>query len=108
MPLRIGLLVYPMFVMAIALGQRGPVGKFIRAGAVSPETARRPASLDIMYIDTVQAAVKRGILVRTGDGRYYVNLRVHHQRRRRIAIALAVVTGAFLVFALLAFMPLHG
>jgi hypothetical protein len=96
-----------LFVVAIAASQRGPVGKFLHAGAVSTETARRPSSLDIMYVDTVRSAVKRGILVATGDGRYYVDLHVYRRRQQRMKIVLVVATVVFLLLAILLFAPLH-
>lgn len=74
MPLRLGLLVYPLFVGAIALSKKGVVSKFVQAGATAPERARKPASLEIRDIDAVKSAARRGTLIAMGDGRYYANL----------------------------------
>ena len=75
MPLRIGLLAYPLFILVLVFGKSaGTVQKFVKAGATAPETARKPASVGVKDVYFVQRAEKRGALIHTGDGRYYVNV----------------------------------
>ena len=44
MPLRLGLLVYPLLVFAATASQKGMLSKFVKAGADAPERARKPSS----------------------------------------------------------------
>lgn len=98
MPLRLGLLVYPMFVLVLALGRAaGTVSKFVEAGAMSPATARKPSSIDVKHMDHVRKAVKRGALIATGDGRYYVNVPMLERSRRKwryITVGATALTAA--------------
>lgn len=73
----------------------GPVKKFRTAGAVTPETARKPASIGVTKHYMMENAVKRGELVSTGDGRYYVNEAVV-EKRKKIWIGTAV--GVMVLF----------
>ena len=97
MPLRIGLLAYPLFMIAILGNQKSATARFLKAGATSPETARRPSSLNA-NADQVADAVKSGVLVPTGDGRFFVDL-VRYRARRRVLIG-ALTIGFALVTAL--------
>ncbi len=95
MPMRLGLLVYPAFAIAVAASRGGIVSKFARAGAFSPETARKPASLSIHDLEMVKSVAKRGMLVAASDGRYYVN-RPRYERRRRYINAGLLCAGALI------------
>jgi hypothetical protein len=98
MPLRIGILAYPAAVLVLLLLQsRGPVGKFLKAGAISPDTARKPRSLELTNREAVEAAVKSGVLVRLPDGRIYVNLAVHRRRRAWLVGVVSAMIAGFLV-----------
>lgn len=77
---------------------RGTVTRFVRARAFGVDTARKPASLGIEHVDFVHAAARRGLLVATADGRYYVNAAVHRRRRRTFG-ALAAALGLLLALA---------
>lgn len=98
MPMRIGLIAYPLFVIAIAASKGGVVSKFAKANAFSPETARKPASLSIRDTDSVCAAAKRGLLIATANGLYYVN-QTRYRRRQRLTIAALAALG--IIIALL-------
>ena len=69
--------------------QRGPVSKFVKAGAISPETARKPST--IQATGELDGPIRSGLLVSMGDGRYYVNLEMY-RRKRRNAWRLLLVT----------------
>jgi hypothetical protein len=100
--MRLGLLVYPLFALAVAASRGGVVSKFVEAKALSPETARRPESLCIRDIQAVRAAAKRGVLVAVANGRYYVDERRYRRQRRTVNAALiagAVVLGGLTVLA---------
>jgi hypothetical protein len=97
MPLRIGLIAYPLFMAWVLSSQKGAAARFIKAGATSLETARRPSSLRA-NADQVADAVKSGVLVPTGDGRYFVDLTAYRRRRWLLIAALSI--GFALVTAL--------
>tara|TARA_B100001059_G_C17308126_1_gene320652 strand:+ start:155 stop:424 length:270 start_codon:yes stop_codon:yes gene_type:complete len=65
------------------------VAKLIAAGAVSEETARRLESVDIPRSFVIEPAVNRRIVIRTEDGRYWVDV----ARNRRFRRLVATVTG---------------
>ncbi|MCP3903774.1 MAG: hypothetical protein GY715_09080 [Planctomycetes bacterium] len=89
--LGLGMLIMPVSILLLMRKDQGPVGMFLRAGAISEETARRPAALGIGRLFLVQDAAKRGVLVALADGRYYVNVPTHRRRRRRsLTLALLV------------------
>lgn len=105
MPLRLSLLVYPLFAIAVAASRNSAIGPFLQARAISPETARKPASLCIRDVDAVRRAARRGILIDAGRGRYYVNQRKYLRRRR---VVTAAIVGAGLIvgaLTILSFLP---
>jgi len=97
----IGVITYPVMVYRLLRKQRGPVAKFLLAGAVSPETARRPESLKLYNNHLLRDAVKGGTLIALGDGRYHVDVPAYRRRRRRLIIALVIVGAAIAAAALL-------
>jgi hypothetical protein len=102
MPLRLGLLVYPLFVGAVALSKKGVVSKFVQANATAPERARKPASLEIRDVDAVKSAARRGTLIALGDGRYYANLPKIRRNNRlfwSMVVAGGLVTAALAAIA---------
>jgi hypothetical protein len=94
MPMRIGLILYPLVPLILVGSQRGPISVFYRAGAISPETARRPQSVKAK--GELDRSIKRGLLVPTGDGRYYVNVDAY---RRRVRLSWAIGIALTLLFA---------
>ena len=74
---------------AILASQKSATTRFIKAGASSPETARRPSSLNA-NADQVADAAKSGVLVAVGDGRYYVDLPRYRARRRLLIAAMSI------------------
>lgn len=106
MPLRLGLLAYPLFILVLVFGKSaGTVSKFMKAGAVSLATARKPASVQVKDVELVKRAAKRGALIATDDGRYYVNTERLQRVRRRWTYAISGVTVVFTALAILAWHP---
>jgi len=102
----LGVLGFPLlllaFVVIIMVQGSSPVARFAKAGAFSPETARRPASVGVEFPETMQTPLRRGILLATGDGRYYIDLALLNRRRRRsrrVMAAAAVVVAALAIVA---------
>ena len=86
----LGAVIAPLGIAAMLLRQpAGPVAKLIAAGAVSEETARRLESVDIPRSFVIEPAVNRRIVIRTEDGRYWVDV----ARNRRFRRLVATVTG---------------
>ncbi|MBK7405717.1 MAG: hypothetical protein IPJ41_14140 [Phycisphaerales bacterium] len=99
MPFRVGLLLYPVFLLLTARTKNSAAAKFRSAGALSPETARRPESFDLpRTLGVIQDGVRRGLLIPVGDGRYYLDLGAHKRRRR---FRLGMYLAGTLAFALL-------
>lgn len=103
---RLGAIIFPLMILAMILKQKGPVSKFLRIGAISPQTARRADSAELTAPDRLHLddLVKRGVLVALEDGRYYVDVEAH-RRRRRMAIVLLVVAAMILAAGVLLFWP---
>lgn len=91
----------PLFLLAMAFARRGGmVELFVKAGAVSAGTARKPASVGAKDMVLVNRAAKRGSLVATNDGRFYANLEKVRRGRKRFRFAMvgaAVVVTALLI-----------
>ena len=71
------------------------------AGAVSPDLAVTVVELGIRESHIFRRLVNRGILVRTGDGRYYVDEEANYrwiERRRKLAL-IFLLGAALCVFA---------
>jgi hypothetical protein len=104
--MKISLLLFPLFILTMILNRPGPVTVFRKAGAVSPETARRPSSLKIDNLDLVKDAARKGRLIATGDGRYYVDMPGLKRRQRWIFTALAVVAAAVIIEGFILIQPM--
>lgn len=93
------------FVIFVLVERAGAVSRFVRARAFSPDTARRPASVGVNHAESLHHPVKRGMLVRTGDGLYYVSvpklLAARRTRKRLLSAGAIIVVGAIaaLMFA---------
>ncbi|MEE2971610.1 MAG: hypothetical protein VX672_00650 [Planctomycetota bacterium] len=82
----LGAQIAPEGIAALLLKQPpGPVGRLISAGAVSPDTARRAATVDIPRVYVLEPAIRRRIVHRTADGRYWVDVDRNRRFRRRVA-----------------------
>lgn len=91
MPIRIGLLTYPVLLAAAALGRPDAVSAFEAADAYSPESSRRPDGLGVPR-KALHRAVRKGLVIPVGDGRYYLD-RVAMKRADRKKLTMLVVTG---------------
>lgn len=86
----IGVIMMPAAIVVMMLKQPpGPVAKLIRAGATSPDTARRLESIGVPRPFVVEPALRGGRIVKTADGRYWVDVAVN----RRFRIKVALVSG---------------
>ncbi|MCA9283958.1 MAG: hypothetical protein KDA22_01995 [Phycisphaerales bacterium] len=96
----IGALVFPAALIGLLLRTKGPLDALFKAGAFTPETARRPSALGITNDHAVRYAARVGVLVSVGDGRYYVNRARHRARRNRIlgALGACALAGGALVW----------
>jgi hypothetical protein len=97
------LVLYPLVPMALVLLRRGPVSKFHRAGAISPQTARRPKSVEAE--GDLQSAVRNGVLIDLDDGRYFVDVPAYRRRCRRINWAIGLLVAFGLALGILAWAP---
>ena len=99
MPLPVGSMLYPRIPFAMILLKKGPVAKFYLSGAISPETARRPQSIEAK--GDLDRAIETGMLTRLEDGRYFVNVDQYRRKRRLLVwcfiAALTVLGGVELM-----------
>ncbi len=87
----------PAMIIATLIKDPGPAAKFLKAGAISPETARNPVSVKVTRRSHLEGLIRRGVLVDAGEGRLYVNVDAYRRQRRRIimfvVIAAIIATG---------------
>ncbi|MBX3374753.1 MAG: hypothetical protein KF817_13050 [Phycisphaeraceae bacterium] len=98
--LKIGLILGPLAMLLGLLRDRGPAGRFVDAGAISPDTARRPSALGIERPGSLAGLLRAGVLTALPDGRVFVDPGRFRRRRRRTiaaAIGLYVVAAAVVV-----------
>lgn len=98
MPARIGLLAYPVFVLVTQLSKPSAVPAFEKAEAFTPETSRRPTSLNVP-MKAMRRALKKKLLVPVGDGRFYLDRQALRRADRRNMIVMGVSLLAFLPLA---------
>jgi hypothetical protein len=95
--MKFSIFLMPLFLIVMAIARNaGPVKRFRKAGAVGPETARKPATVGVTKHYLMENAVKRGALVSTGDGRYYVNVPVVEKRKKLWIGAAAAIMILFI------------
>ena len=83
----LGMLIMPASIVMLILKQpSGGVSKLIKAGAVSERTARKLETLKIPRAYMVENAIRRKIVHRTKDGRYWVDVARNRRRRRNLAM----------------------
>lgn len=94
--------VVPSFLPAvIAARQRATVRKFQAAGADDVARARTLAELGVRQDHLFGRLEKAGVVVKTGDGRFYLSTeglaRWKHNARVRVVVALLVIAVGALV-----------
>ena len=93
-----GIVVMPMMIAGMILKQPpGPIAKLLAAKATSPDSARRLDKIGIPRPYVVDAAVRRGVVNHTGDGRYWVDVERNRRFRRKVSL---VAGGIALLLAL--------
>jgi len=85
MPFRIGVVAYPLFLVALMASRTSAVSEFEKAGAFDEFTARRPESLNVRRRLVVKALEKK-LLIAVGDGRYYVDRAAVKRRDRNFML----------------------
>lgn len=94
----IGMFIMPISIAVMLLKQPpGPVSKLLKAGAVDPETARRAERIEIPRPFVLDPFLARGIVHRTKDGRYWVDVGRNRRYRRRLALVAGLVVLSILV-----------
>lgn len=67
-------LIMPISIAAFVLGRpAGPIRKLMKAGALSPETARRARGVGIPREFVLRPYARLGVARRLADGRWYVD-----------------------------------
>ena len=97
MDFKIGIILFPLMILGMILKQKGPAALFVKLGAVSPETARRPPEMKLGQQYQLPDLVKRGVLVPAGDGRYWVDRAILRRRRWFWTIAMLILAALLLV-----------
>ncbi len=86
-----------MMPIAIFLAMRrqppGPVGRLVKAGAISPETALKPTTAKIYRLADLDAHMRAGIVTSMPDGRYWVDVIKLRRRRLKIAIVIGIAAA---------------
>ena len=87
--LGLGMLIMPIMIASMILRRpASPVRKLIDAGAVSPETARKPRALGIPRELVLQPLLRKGVACKLDDGRWYID----RERERRVRFRTMVVS----------------
>jgi len=92
MPLRLGAIALPIGLLLLARKMPSPLAAFRRANALSPETARKPATLNLPAW-SIEDWQRKGLIVPTGDGRYYLDPARDRARRLRWTIAMTAAAA---------------
>ena len=83
----LGMLIMPASIVMLILKQpSGAVAKLIKAGATSERMARKLETVEIPRAYLVENAIRRKIVHRTADGRYWVDVARNRRRRRTMAV----------------------
>jgi hypothetical protein len=106
MPIRFGLLLYPLMIILMAwMRHSSPVAQFMKANATSPETARKPSSVGVKHMELLERPIKTRSLISTGDGRFYANVPLVKRNRRIITTLLTIAGIAIVAFELVLWHP---
>ncbi len=88
-----GMLIMPISIILMILKQPpGPVARMMKLGAVDESSARKLKSLEISRAYLLENGLKRGVIQKTHDGRYWVNVQKNRRRRWGLAIIGGAVT----------------
>jgi hypothetical protein len=79
----IGAIAGPAMMVLIALRKPGPVRTMLRAGAVSPETARKASTLGLTA-PPLGPLIRAGVVIEEDDGRIWLDARRASRRQWRI------------------------
>jgi hypothetical protein len=82
-----------MLLLALRNQPPGPVGRLMKIGAISPDTAVRPSTAKIARSYELNGPVRSGLVVMLPDGRCWVDVPKVKRRRWMIAIIAAVIVA---------------
>jgi hypothetical protein len=102
---KLGLLLFPVMIITRVMKDPSPIVRFIKAGATAPDTARNPVSVNVTRRSHLDRAVRQGVLIDAGEGRFYVDVEAYRHRRRR---AILVVTIGTILLTAAAWFVLHA
>lgn len=88
-----GLVMVVSVVLMLRKQPPSAVGRLIRAGAVAPETAIKPATAGIQRPHELAPAIRRGLVHPLGDGRCWADAARVRRRRWIAAILVALALG---------------
>ena len=85
----------PLMMVIMAMRNPGPVKSLLKAGADSPDSARRPDTLGVKE-PPLLPLIRAGVVVREADGRVWVDRAAARARQRKLVMifgAVGVVLG---------------
>ena len=86
----LGAVAGPLAMVIMAARNPGPVTTLLKAGADSPDTARKPETLGVKE-PPLTPLVRAGVVVRESDGRVWVDRAKARRRQLRIASTFALL-----------------
>lgn len=89
----LGAVVGPLMMLAIALQKPGPVRTLTKAGALSRDSARKPATLGLSE-PPLQPLIRARVVVREEDGRIWLDAAAARRRQWRIGAVVGAVVLA--------------
>jgi hypothetical protein len=84
----LGAVAGPLAMVIMAARNPGPVTTLLKAGADSPESARKPETLGVKE-PPLKPLIRAGVVVREDDGRVWVDRAKAKRRQVRIALTFA-------------------
>jgi hypothetical protein len=90
----IGAVAGPLAMVIMAMRNPGPVTTLRKAGAISPDTARRAETLGVKE-PPLAPLVRAGVVVREPDGRIWLDERRANARQRKL-VAIFGAAGALI------------
>ncbi len=96
----LGAVIMPLSIIGMILKSQngGLLGRFRKAGATSPETARKPSTLKLGHNERIEMEryLDAKILVKLDDGRIWLDMA---RAKRRLLIMTAIVATALTLLA---------
>lgn len=100
----LGTVAGPLAMVIMAMRSPGPVKTLRKAGAISPDTARRAETLGVKE-PPLAPLIRAGVVVREPDGRIWLDERRANARQRRLVVAFG---AAGVLVAAIAWWAIRG